>query len=59
LFTPGGKYYNASIFPAGRKPGEYFHYSNLGFVIVGTIIEAVSQQRFDIYMRENILGYIS
>jgi CubicO group peptidase (beta-lactamase class C family) len=51
LFTPGGKYYNSSIFPPGKKPGECFHYSNLGYVIAGTIIEIISQKRFDIYMQ--------
>lgn len=59
LMLPGGKYYNASIYPSNRKPGEYFHYSNLGYVIAGTIIEKISGQRFDLYMKENVLNVIS
>lgn len=59
LFVPGGRYYNSSIFQPGRIPGEHFHYSNLGYVIVGTIIEILSQKRFDIYMQDNVLGFIS
>lgn len=55
---PGGKYYNSSLYP-NRKPGEYFDYSNLGFVIAGTIIEKITGQRFDLYMKENILNVIS
>ncbi len=51
ILVPGGKYYNPAIFPSTRKPGEYFHYSNLGFGIAGTIIERITGQRFDLYMQ--------
>lgn len=37
------------------KPGEYFCYCNLNFALVGTIIEQLSGQRFDIYMKQNVL----
>lgn len=57
--VPGGKFYNHSLYLSDRKPGSYFHYSNLGFVIAGTIIEKISGQRFDLYMKENILDVIS
>ncbi|MGE5621018.1 MAG: serine hydrolase [archaeon] len=40
---------------ANRKPGTYFQYCNLGYSTLGAIIEKVSNQRFDIYVREHIL----
>ena len=37
-------------------PGDgYFTYSNMNFPIVGSIIEAVTGERFDIWMRRNVL----
>ena len=59
ILTKGGKYYNEKMFPVGRKPGEYFHYSNLGYVIAGTIVEKVSGERFDIHQQKNIMTYLS
>ncbi|MGE5499275.1 MAG: serine hydrolase [Syntrophothermus sp.] len=40
---------------ANRKPGTYFQYCNLGFSTLGAIIEKISNQRFDVYVREHIL----
>ena len=36
-----------------------FHYSNLGYVIAGTIVEKVSGERFDIHQQKNIMTYLS
>ncbi len=37
-------------------PGEnYFAYSNMNFPIVGSIVERVTGERFDIWMRRNVL----
>lgn len=37
-------------------PGEnYFTYSNMNFPIVGSIVERVTGERFDIWMRANVL----
>lgn len=37
-------------------PGEnYFRYTNLNFPIVGSIVEQVTGERFDIWMRRNVL----
>ncbi|HEX3676739.1 MAG TPA: serine hydrolase [Sphingomicrobium sp.] len=37
-------------------PGDnYFRYTNLNFPIVGSIIEKVTGERFDIWMRRNVL----
>lgn len=38
-----------------RSPGRYFSYCNLNFGIVGTLIEAISKQRFDLYMQSQLL----
>lgn len=40
---------------ANRKPGTYFQYCNLGYSTLGAIIEKISNQRFDVYVREHIL----
>jgi len=55
LLTPGGLYYSANIW-LNKKPGSYFAYSNTNYGLLGTLIEALTNQRFDIYMRNNILG---
>ena len=57
--SKGGKYYNEKMFPIGRKPGQYYHYSNLNYVIAGTIVEKVSGVRFDLYQQDNVLKEIS
>ncbi len=40
---------------AGREPGAWFEYCNLCYGLVGTIIERVSGERFDRYMRKRVL----
>ena len=37
------------------KPGEKFAYSNLGYVILGQIIEKISDRTYENYIRENII----
>lgn len=37
------------------KPGTKFNYSNLGYMILGKIIEKLSGQNYETYMRDNIL----
>ncbi len=62
VLSPGGKHWNNGIHWASSSeelqdlaPGKYFYYSNLAFGLLGTIIEATSGERFDRYMRTNIL----
>lgn len=40
---------------AAHAPGTYFHYSNYNFVLIGTIMEAVSGERFDRLMARLVL----
>lgn len=39
----------------GQRPGSYFAYSNLNFGVVGTIMEAVAGERFDLLMQRLVL----
>jgi CubicO group peptidase (beta-lactamase class C family) len=40
---------------ADRAPGERYEYSNLGYNMVGTIVERVSGERFDAYVKAHML----
>jgi CubicO group peptidase (beta-lactamase class C family) len=53
ILTVGGDYYTASQFN-NTQPGTYFNYSNINFVILGTIIEKITNLRFDVYCKQNI-----
>lgn len=61
FFTPEGKYWNDgehfenSEDGVDRSPGNWMHYCNLNYGILGTIMERISGQRFDVYMKENVL----
>lgn len=53
LLVAGGSYYTSNMWRS-EKPGTYFAYSNANFGIVASLIEVLSGQRFDIYMRQQI-----
>jgi CubicO group peptidase (beta-lactamase class C family) len=53
LLTTGGNYYTAGLFN-NTVPGNYFNYSNTNYVILGTILEKISNLRFDVYCKQNI-----
>ncbi|MFN0032572.1 MAG: serine hydrolase domain-containing protein [Flavobacteriales bacterium] len=55
LFLPGGNNYTSNMWRQ-EEPGTYFTYSNANFGVVGTLIEALSGQRFDVYMKNEILN---
>jgi CubicO group peptidase (beta-lactamase class C family) len=47
---------DARSWDPNHAPGDgYFTYSNMNFPIVGSIIERVTGERFDIWMRANVL----
>lgn len=54
LLEIGGAYYTADMFN-NKTPGTYFNYSNINFGIIGTLIESLSNQRFDEYVKEHVL----
>jgi CubicO group peptidase (beta-lactamase class C family) len=45
----------APVANADHSPGRYFTYCNLNFGIVGTLIEAITRQRFDLHMQQAVL----
>jgi len=54
LLVPGGSSYTANMWRT-EAPGTYFNYSNAAYGIIGTLIEAHSGQRFDQFMRQQVL----
>jgi len=54
LAMPGGDWYTTNMWRT-EIPGSYFAYSNANFGILGTLIEALSGLRFDVYMRQQVL----
>jgi CubicO group peptidase (beta-lactamase class C family) len=54
LLTDTGFYYTSDLWQ-NKKPGTYFFYCNLNFGIIGTLIEKLSGQRFDVFCKQNIL----
>ncbi len=53
LLSPKGKYFTPYLF-SDRKPAEAFEYSNLGYGLIGTLVEKLSKQRFDKYCKAKI-----
>lgn len=51
-----GGHWALSSSSADRSPGRYFEYVNLNWGVLGTVIEAVSGQRFDRYMKQAVLA---
>ena len=56
LLTTTGAYYTSGQFN-NTVPGTYFNYSNINYVILGTIVEKISNTRFDVYCKQNILEH--
>jgi CubicO group peptidase (beta-lactamase class C family) len=57
LLVPGGPNYTANMYRT-EKPGTYFNYSNVEYGLLGTLIEKISNVRFDIFVKNNILAPI-
>lgn len=55
LFLPEGVYFTKDLFDI-RKPGEFFSYTNCTWGIVASIVEIISEQRFDEYCRDHIFS---
>ena len=54
--TPGGTYYDARGNYLRSAPGERMSYSNVGYGVLGYLVEAASGQPFNEYCRMNISG---
>ena len=55
FFYPSGEFWEGGVHFAEEKVGEYFTYCNLNYGLLGTIIESVTGERFDIWQKKNIL----
>lgn len=56
VFTPGGAHYGKGAMWSKRaKPGAYFQYANLPWGVIGTVMEAVTRERFDRLMKRLVL----
>jgi CubicO group peptidase (beta-lactamase class C family) len=53
-FTPGGIWYHADKNFARQEPKSSFQYCNMGYATLGVVIEQVSGQSFNDFMREEI-----
>lgn len=63
LLSTSGSYYNPDVFSSSKSPSSnYFNYANINFGVAGTLVEKISNRRFDIFCREEIfepLGMIA
>ncbi len=53
LLIPSGSHYTSDMW-LNKKPGTYFTYSNISFGVVGTLVERISGERFDLYCRDHL-----
>jgi CubicO group peptidase (beta-lactamase class C family) len=54
VLVPGGNNYTNNMWRL-ETPGTHFAYSNINYGLIGTLIEKISDQRFDVYMQTEIL----
>jgi len=54
--THEGTHFAAPTDGADRAPGCFFEYCNLGFGVMGTLIESISSERFDLYVDRHVLA---
>jgi CubicO group peptidase (beta-lactamase class C family) len=54
ILLPNGSLYIPGIWSESEKPGEAYHYSNVGYGIIGILIETFSNQTLNDYCKENI-----
>lgn len=57
VLMPSGAHYDANHWAmADAAPGTFFTYTNLNWGVLATLMERVSGKRFDLYMRDEVLG---
>jgi CubicO group peptidase (beta-lactamase class C family) len=57
VLAPGGKRHGkGEMWAANAGPGDYFTYCNLGWGVIGTVMEKVSGERFDLLMKRLLLA---
>lgn len=58
LLIEGASYYEKNIWQ-NKAPGSYFTYCNLNYGIIGALIEKISGERFDIFIKNEIVEPLS
>jgi len=53
--TPDGSAYHSSVW-SESSPEEKYHYANIGFSIIGYLVELISGQNFNEYCKEHIFS---
>lgn len=53
VLSAGGDFYTSNMWRT-EEPGSYFAYSNMNFVLLGTVMEALTGQRFDELMASKL-----
>jgi CubicO group peptidase (beta-lactamase class C family) len=55
--VPGGRLYDkGGMWASNAGPGDYFTYCNLGWGVIGTVMERVTGERFDRLQQRLLLG---
>lgn len=54
ILMPNGANYTEDMW-MNHKPGSFFTYCNLNYGIIGTLVEKISKQRFDVFLNKEIL----
>ncbi len=49
-----GGIHRALTAPLEFSPGETFHYSDIGFILLGVLIERITGEPLDVYVRDNV-----
>ena len=55
LLLANGAWFSLSHFSQTKAPGTFFEYSNMCFGILATVLEKLTKERFDVYIRQNVL----
>ena len=54
--VPGGKYYNDETNFYSSEPGSQYRYSNIGYDLIGYLVQRISGKPFNEYMAEEIFS---
>ncbi|MBP1658213.1 MAG: ampC, partial [Bacteroidetes bacterium] len=55
ILAPGGKYYSTDYF-SQSKPGSQYSYSNIGYSLIGYLIQRIARQDFAEYCQDRIFA---
>lgn len=55
ILIPGGKYYSTEYFSL-NAPGTKYEYSNIGYALIGFLVEKIARQDFSAYCKNHIFA---